>query len=75
MFPSGVGGEQNRAKRRMNIGLTFLRWTEMQVQMNADVLPRLLTCSHQLYEVITSQCCVCSTVKVAKKLIVSLTLN
>ena len=28
IFPSGAGGDQNRVKRRVNIGLTFARWPE-----------------------------------------------
>lgn len=26
IFPSGAGGEQNRAKRKVNTGLTFIGW-------------------------------------------------
>lgn len=27
-LPSGVGGDQNRDKRRVNIGLTVIRWIQ-----------------------------------------------
>ena len=38
-LPSPVGGDQNRAKRRVNIELKFARWTETRLQNEAkDVL-------------------------------------
>lgn len=42
IFPSGVSGDKNRAKKRANIGLTFIRWTQTWLQMNASVSPCLL---------------------------------
>ncbi len=39
---SGIGGGQNRAKRRANIGLIFIRWTKAQLQMNANIVLCLL---------------------------------
>lgn len=42
IFPSGVGGDQNRAKRRVNVGLTFIMLTETQLQMNRNAALCLL---------------------------------
>lgn len=36
-FPSEAGADQNRPKRRINIGLTFPMWPEKQLKMNATV--------------------------------------
>ena len=33
------GGDQNRAKRRLNFELTFIRWQETQLQRNVSVAP------------------------------------
>lgn len=37
IFSSGIGEGQNRAKTRVNIGLTFTRCTETQPQVSANV--------------------------------------
>ncbi len=41
IFLSEVGGDQNRAKRKVNIGLPFIRWPEARLQMTANVSPFL----------------------------------
>ncbi len=40
-FPS-VGGDQNSAKREVNIGFAFFRWPETRLKMNTSVAPYLL---------------------------------
>jgi len=40
-FTSGVGGDQNRATRRENIGHGFIRSLEMGLLLNADCVNRL----------------------------------
>lgn len=37
MFHSGSGGDQNRAKRRVNIGVTFARLAERGLKMDVNV--------------------------------------
>lgn len=41
MFLSGVGGAQNRAKKRMHIGLLFVRWTKTRLKVDAYVAPNV----------------------------------
>ncbi len=44
-FPSGVGGDQTRAKRRVNVNLTFIRWTQTRLDMlDVEVGSCLPTC-------------------------------
>ncbi len=61
IFFSGVGGDQTRAKRRVNIGLTFIRRPETCLQIN-DIVAVSASCkSRQLltrYKVIMCLCCV-----------------
>ncbi len=37
IFPSGVGGDQNRAKRRVNIRLTFIWWSGTRLWISDNV--------------------------------------
>lgn len=39
---SGVGGDRNRAKKEVNVGPSFIRWTDIWLHMNATVAPYLL---------------------------------
>ena len=62
---SGVGGDQNRAKRTVNISLTFVRALETRLQMMM-MLPCLLSfliCNclptHLLYKVIMYEYILC----------------
>ena len=42
IFPSGVGGDQNKAKRRVDFGLPFIMWAKKRLLMTANVAPCLL---------------------------------
>ncbi len=41
-FTGVCGDQKRRTKRRVNTGLTFARWQETQLQVNANVVARLL---------------------------------
>lgn len=39
IFTSGLGGDQNKAKSRGNVGLKFNRWLKTELQMDSNVAP------------------------------------
>ncbi len=55
IFTSGVGGDQNWAKRKVHDGLTFASWPETWLQMNAHIAPELLSREYFFVNALCSQ--------------------